>query len=91
MGHQRLGKLPATKEWREIIEYIISGKGTVAELANKVFNACDNAFSFASKDPAFKETIHLLCKIPIAAKSDNLISALAELGIKVPENPIPTR
>lgn len=87
MGHQRLGILAASKAWREIVALIASGEGSVAELADQVFDACDKAFSHASKDPAFREAIHLLCKIPLAAKSDNLSAALAEIGINVPDNP----
>lgn len=87
MGHQRLGKLPASKQWREIVAYLASGNGSVAELADRVFDACDKAFGIASKDPAFIAAINLLCKIPMAAKADNLKSALADLGIDVPDNP----
>ena len=87
MGHQRLGILPATKAWREIVSYIARGDASVEALADYVFDACDKSFSSASNDPAFREAIHLLCKIPLAAKSENLQESLRELSVDVPANP----
>lgn len=87
MGHQRFGKLPATKKWREIVRFVANGEGSVGEIADRVFDACDRAFGNASKDPAFQEAIHLLCTIPLAASRDDFKAALAEIGIEIPNNP----
>ena len=87
MGHQRLGKLPASKQWQEIVKYLTSGDVSVAELANRVADACDNAFSIATKDPAFQKALNLLCQIPQAANHDNLSDGLAKIGIHVPDDP----
>lgn len=90
MGHQRLGRLPASKAWREIVACLVSGKESVSELADRVFDASEKALSNASNDPAFREAIYLLCKIPIAAQADDLALAFAQLGIHVPANPTRT-
>jgi len=87
MGHQRLGRLPASKQWREIVDYLASGDISVAELANKVADACDKSFAAATKDPAFQKALHLLCQIPLAAKHENLSEGLAKIGINVSDNP----
>lgn len=36
MGHVRLGVLPASKKWKEIVSYLSAGNVSVGELANKV-------------------------------------------------------
>lgn len=90
MGHQRLGILPATKAWREIVAYIANGNVSVGALTGFVLDACDKSFEVASDDPAFKEALYLLCKIPMAAKAENLQVSLKELGIDVPSNPTRT-
>ena len=87
MGHQRLGKLPASKAWRQIIAYIVSGADAVSELADRVFDASEKSLGKASKDPAFQEALNLLCKIPMAARASDLKAALADLGIDIPDNP----
>jgi len=87
MGHVRLGVLPASKKWKEIVSYLTAGDISVAELANKVADACDKSFEKASEDPAFKYTLDLMFKIPLAAQKGDLQAALNEIGISVPDNP----
>jgi len=90
MGHVRLGKLPASKKWKEIVQYLADGNISVAELADRIAEACDKSFAVATNDPAFQKALHLLCQIPQAAKQDNISEALAKLGIQVPDNPTRT-
>ena len=90
MGHQRLGKLPASRAWRELVACIVSGKESVAELADRVLEASEKSLNKASNDPAFKEAVYLLCKIPLAAQADDLALALAQLDIHIPTNPTRT-
>jgi len=87
MGHVRLGILPASKKWKEIVAYLSAGDVSVDELANKVADACDRSFEKASDDPAFKFTMDLMFMIPLAAQKNDLRSALSEIGISVPDNP----
>ncbi len=87
MGHQRLGKLPASKKWREIVAYLADENASVAELADRIVDACDGSLAKASKDPAFQQALHLLCLLPQAARADNLQVGLAQIGVAVPDNP----
>lgn len=87
MGHVRLGILPASKKWKEIVAYLSAGDVSVDELANKVADACDKSFEKASDDPAFQHTMELMFMIPMAAQKDDLRAALSEIGLHVPENP----
>ena len=87
MGHVRLGKLPASKQWKDIVQYLATGDVSVAELAERVSKACDASFAKATQDPAFQKAIHLLCQIPQIAKQEKLSESLAQIGIYVPDNP----
>ena len=87
MGHVRLGKLPASRDWRSIIGYIAGGDVAVADLANAVASASDKSLMKAIRDPALIEAIWLLMKIPDAARSPNFVQELSTLGISVPNNP----
>ena len=87
MGHQRLGRLAATKAWRDIVSLIAEGNVSVDTLADAVLDACDKSFALAKDDPAFKEAMYLLCKIPMAAKQEDLAEALQKIGLDVPKNP----
>ncbi len=71
MGHVRLGVLPVSKKWKEIVSYLSAGNISVAELANKVADACDKSFEKATQDPAFKHALNLMFKIPLAAQHVN--------------------
>lgn len=87
MGHIRLGRLPATRKWQEVVRFLVSDDFSVAKLADRVVAACDESFSSATKDPAFRKALHLLCSIPIAARQNDLSTSLANIGIQIPENP----
>ncbi len=87
MGHQRLGKLAATKAWRDIVSLIAEGDVSVDTLADAVLDACDKSFALAKDDPAFREAMFLLCKIPMAACEENLGEGLRKIGLDVPDKP----
>lgn len=87
MGHIRLGILPASKKWREIVGYMAAGDVSVADIANAIADASDKSLQKAIKDPAFLDALWLLHKIPWAAKEQNFAEALAKIGIYVPDNP----
>lgn len=87
MGQVRLGVLPASKKWKEIVAYLSAEDVSVDELVNKVADTCDKAFEKASDDPAFQHTMELMLMIPMAAQKDDLRAALSEIGLHVPENP----
>lgn len=87
MGHVRLGKLPASRKWKDIIAYLAAGDVDVAKLADAIFKATEKALTRAAKDAAFIEVCWLLIKIPQAAKSADFAAALNEIGIVAPSEP----
>lgn len=87
MGHIRLGNLPATKKWKEVVALLDESDFRIARIAEAVERATDTSLAHAVDDPAFVEALWLLLKIPQAAKTKDFQGALAEIGIRVSSDP----
>src|SRR6266550_137538 len=86
MGHIRLGDLPRTRRWSQVVGLIEGGAGT-AQVANATINAAERALDFAARDNGVVETIWLLTKLPLAARSENFAEALRNCGLSVSDSP----
>ena len=52
MGHVRLGTLPRTRSWHDVVGFIADGE-TVESVANQALAASDKAFGCIQNDPGF--------------------------------------
>src|SRR5208283_1970337 len=86
MGHMRLGDLPRTRKWQQVVGLIEGGAGT-AQLANATISAAERGLNFAAQDPGVVETIRLLMQLPTAARSGDFAASLREAGMDVPGAP----
>jgi hypothetical protein len=86
MGHQHLGTLSRSREWREVVELIGAG-APVQDIAAATSLAAERQMADASNDPAIKHSVWLLTQIPIAAAQDNFGFELRKLGLAVGDNP----
>lgn len=84
MGHLRVGRLPRSQKWREVIGLVAEG-GSAAQVAEATVEAAEAEFTGA--DPAVVHAVWLLTQIPDAARSDDFAGALRALGIDVPAAP----
>ena len=89
MGHQRLGTLPRSKHWNEVIG-LIAGGAPAAELAAATSIAAERSMVDASTDEAARYSLWLLAKIPMAAGEADFAIALRRLGLDVPASPVLT-
>ena len=87
MGHVRLGRLPATRQRRQVINLLGAQKLVIADIAAAVERSADRSLSTAVQDPGFVESFWLLLKIPQAIATDDPQLALKSLGIIVPPDP----
>ncbi len=62
MGHIRLGELPRTRKWSQVVGLIEGGAGT-AQVASVTINAADKGLGLAAKDQGVVETIWLLSRM----------------------------
>src|SRR2546421_12094816 len=86
MGHQRLGTLPRSREWQQVIALISEG-ANVEEIAAAAARAAETSMIDASADPAVCHAFWLLTQIPIAARQPDFERALRKVGLRVPARP----
>lgn len=85
MGHIRLGTLPKTRAWKEVIR-LIADEADVAEIAEAAVHASDKAFEVIQNDTGFSETVELMIQLAVAAKSQDRAAHLESVGIRLPEH-----
>jgi hypothetical protein len=78
MGHIRLGALPRSKRWDQVVELLRLGGG-VGQLAAATAHAAESELRAAKGDPAIAHTVWLLTQLPLAARSDHFAARLGEL------------
>ena len=86
MGHIRLGNLPRSRKWQQVVALIECGAGT-AQVANATIDAAERGLKEAAKDKGLVEAIWLLTQLPLAAKSGNFIDSLRGAGLDVSDSP----
>ena len=86
MGHIRLGNLPRTRKWQQVVALIEGGAGT-AQIAIATITAAEQGFKLAAEDKGLVETIWLLTQLPLAAKSKDFGQALQSVGLDVSNSP----
>ncbi|MEO1276227.1 MAG: hypothetical protein AAFV96_12845 [Pseudomonadota bacterium] len=80
MGHIRIGSLPRSQTWKQVVEQIADG-AAIAEIAGLSSKAANHALSQASHDPGLGEALWLLSTLPLAARAPGFDAALAELDL----------
>lgn len=83
MGHIRLGTLPRTKAWRDVVRLIVTG-ADVGQVAYATITAAESAFSFVLNDKGFTEAAWLLTQLGIAAKKPDILAHLRTVGLSMP-------
>jgi hypothetical protein len=78
MGHIRLGVLPATRKWRQVVALIESGASAPA-IAEAASNAAQTALKSAADDPVFAEALWLLVRLPLEARDPRSAEGLSEI------------
>lgn len=86
MGHQRIGKLPASREWKAVVAQI-GGGADVAHIAAITARAAEQSLIKAGNDYVLQRAAWFLARIPLAAREENFPQALRALGLKVSEAP----
>jgi hypothetical protein len=86
MGHKRLGALPRTKRWQQVVGSL-DGDASVAQIAAASSEAAEGALNRASADPALIRAFWLLTQLPLAARQVDFTERLSELGLEVGSSP----
>jgi hypothetical protein len=86
MGHIRLGSLPRTRKWQQVVG-LIQGGARVAQVAVATIAAAEKALGRAADDPGVVETVWLLTQLPLAARAGDFPAALRDCGLPVSDSP----
>jgi hypothetical protein len=84
MGHTRLGDLPKTKRWNQVVALLEEGADTEA-IASSTLTAAETGFYQATQDTGFKYAFWLLTQVTLAARTDKFSEELSGLGLDVPK------
>lgn len=87
MGHSRLGRLPTSRKWKEVVALLGGGGLSAQALAEAVANAAIQDLERAANDKTLVAVYQMLANIPQAAKEIDFQAALKKIGIDVPQNP----
>jgi hypothetical protein len=93
MGHTRLGTVPKTRKWNEIVE-LVAGRtltGDVARttvsigaIAAQTLDAAQKGLDRANDDPGVRYTFYLMTQVALASRTTDWEGALAKHGIHLP-------
>ena len=80
MGHIRLGALPKSRKWNQVVG-LIAGGADVERIAAASADAAENGLDRASHDTGLAHAFWLLTQIPLAARQADFPSRLRALGL----------
>lgn len=80
MGHLRLGTLPQSKRWREVVG-LLESDASLLDIAEAAALASESDLKRAANDPLFQYVASLLVRLPLAARAPGFPDGLEELGI----------
>jgi hypothetical protein len=86
VGHVRLGSLPKSRKWQQVVEELRGGDG-LTNVAASAADAAEASLQTASQDPAFLHAFWLLTQVPLAARGGAFKADMHRLGIRISDQP----
>ena len=86
MGHVRLGTLPRTRNWVQVLDLVGGGAGA-PDVAAATMRAAQRGLEAAAQDKGLVYTVWLLTQVPLAARSADFEGRLRKLGLDVAGSP----
>jgi len=81
MGHIRLGTLPQSKKWRDVVG-LLDSDVPVDAIAEAAAKASEYDLKGAPDDPGFQFVTNLLVRLPFLARAPGFEDVLTDLGIE---------
>ena len=85
MGHIRLGRLPRTYRWRQVVGLLDDAPSDGSAIAGATARAAELRLRRLAGDPAVSYCFWLLTRITQAARTQDFPAALAEIGLDARE------
>src|SRR6187397_477192 len=82
MGHIRLGLLPRTRQWRDVVAMIADSEGNAASVARSIAQAAQETLTQIEGDASVSYLYWALTRLTWHARGDNFCESLSREGIK---------
>lgn len=82
MGHNRLGDLPRTRRWKDVVDLLRDAPADTAHLGAALVEAADSRFLELAREPTLAYPLWLLARIAWASRSTRFLAELGRLGIQ---------
>src|SRR4051794_4642846 len=86
MGHIRLGRLPRTRKWQQVVA-LLQSAAEQPEIAAATLAASKQGLEGAARDPALVQSFWLLTQIPLCARRPDFVDELKKIGVLVTSEP----
>jgi len=83
MGHIRVGRLPKSRRWSEIIVLLGDEDAAVSDVAKAVVVAARHAYEVAGADPGITESVRIMAQLAVASRNDDFENSLRASGFPV--------
>jgi hypothetical protein len=84
MGHLRLGRLPKTLPWQNVVALIDDSPDDVPSVAKGTVAAAEHRLRQLGRDPSLIHCFWLLTRVAAASRHEDFTSALENLGLPGP-------
>lgn len=89
-GAYRLGKIPTTRKWNEVVSLVAGTQGMssspeadISNITARTLAAAQGVLDKSVDDPGVRYTFYLLTQIALASRKDNWEAALAAHGLRI--------
>jgi len=83
MGHMRIGVLPKTRKWKQVIGLLNSKESPASDIAAETARAAADFLKDTRFDPSLAFSYWLLTQITYRAKQDDYVSALKNIDLDI--------
>jgi hypothetical protein len=88
VGHMKLGPLPATRPWKEVVRQIADG-ADVPQVAEATLRAAQRALGTVEGDAGFREAVYLMAELAVAGTTVDAAEHLAGIGVEIGDSGSP--
>src|SRR5262245_40403206 len=81
MGHVRLGRLPKTRRWLDVVDLLATTPMDIPAVARTTIRAAESRLRTLIEDPSITHCFWLLTRITWAARSPSFATGLGEFGL----------
>ena len=92
MGHIRIGVLPKTQKWQDIVQQIAEkhvSEAEVADIAQQTIQNVRSQFRHITRDNGVLGAFQFLVNLAVASREENPQTWLLNIGIELPDDPTP--